>query len=298
MKKRRLKSNMFLCLLATLLFAGVACTTATKQHAPESVVTPGPSATVTTEAPTPVTASPVWQETVVPSEVKCSVPVSATAKKTQAVTTAKVTAAVKATTATTKPTATANPTTTPAQEIYQTITYEGKTYNVLMGRNGNPCLILDYSTLPEILQAYAYPTFDPEAIRKDITTYAKTVGFTRFGNPTGMTKELADTECSWDSPHVVGYMGDGVYEAAYAYSEIDDVIALREGFQSTVKYLAEDLKQAGRENPGLCLWFQCYGDSSYRQDFWDDGLYNGKTTKEYAVYFMYGWGDGVEDYVI
>ncbi len=298
MKKRNLKSTMFLCLLVALLFAGVACSTATKQHGPESVVTPQASATVTTEAPTLASTISVWKETVVPSEVQCSVLVSATAKKPQTVTTARVTTTVKATTATIKPTATANPTPTPAQDIYQTITYEGKTYNVLMGRNGNPCLILDYSTLPEILQAYAYPTFDSEAIRKDITAYAKTVGFTRFGNPTGMTQELADAECSWDSPHVVGYMGDGVYDAAYAYSEIDDVIALREGFQSTVKYLAEDLKQAGRENPGLCLWFQYYGDSSHRQDFWDDGLYNGKTTKEYAVYFMYGWGDGVEDYVI
>lgn len=294
MKMKNLKSTMFLCLLAALLFVGVACGTATKQHAPESVVTPGASVIATTEVPAPDTASPMRNEAVVPSEAQNSVPV----------TTAKKATAIKATTATTRPTATVNPTATenpaapPTQEIYQAITYEGKTYNVLMGRNGNPCLILDYSTLPEVLQAYAYPTFDQEAIRKDITAYAKTVGFTRFGNPTGMTQELADTECSWDSPHVVGYMGDGVYDAVSAYSEVDDVIALREGFQSTVKYLAEDLKQAGRENPGLCLWFQYYGDSSHRQDFWDDGLFNGKTTEEYAVYFMYGWGDGVEDYVI
>ena len=205
-----------------------------------------------------------------PTEISSSVKLTATP------TTAKPKTSTPAKTTTAKPTATSKP---PA-DVYKTITYEGKTYKVLMGRNGNPYLIKDRTTLPQQLQPYVYP-YDIEGIRKDVTLYAKSQGMTNFWNPQSfMTAELIN-KCSWDNPDQLLYHGDKVYDEDE--DELDAVIYRRKYvYQSGVDYYAIDLNKKG-----LSFWFKEVAQSK-------TNLWNGQPTKQYFVYWIYGMGVDIE----
>lgn len=286
--------------------------------------TPHVEDTATTATFTPVTASQIAGTMLEPT-------VTATKKPTATVKPTVTNLPTKKPSPTKTPAATKKPTATPAKNVYVTIEFEGKTYNVLMGRNGNPYLIKDYSTLPEVLQPYAYPLFDMEAIRRDLTLYAKSIGFNDFYNPNlplrmestirdavftypeafvpggPMTSELAWEEFSWGIPANYTYSGDDDHGPdALNANEVEEIIGIREIYRWMIDNIAEwntsqnwDDGFGNPREPEMCLaiWFEYCGDSAYRSEYIGNGLYNGKPTKEYAVYFMYGGAmDLLQDY--